>query len=113
MLPDGRRALSPVARYEELGAEGFHSLFRWYQRFEAQQFPDPAGLRAAVARATFGAYPGAVRAAMALFDIPEAIAVTRTAMCAAGGVAVLPRLQVFAILQTLTLTPFPLSPRIS
>ena len=33
---------------------------------------------------------------MALFDIPEAIAVARTAMCSAGGVAALPRLQVCA-----------------
>ncbi|BDA40538.1 hypothetical protein COCOBI_01-1910 [Coccomyxa sp. Obi] len=70
-------------RYEELGAEGFHSLYRWYQRFEAQHFPDPAGLRDTIARYTLHAYPGVVQAAMALFDVPEAIAVTRTAMCSA------------------------------
>ena len=50
-----------------------------------------------MSRWSLGAYPGLVRAAMALFDIPEAIAVTRTAMCAAGGVAVLPRLQVLLL----------------
>ncbi len=85
----------PVAgRYEELGAEGFHSLYRWYQRFEAQHFPDPAGLRDLIARYTLHAYPGVVQAAMALFDVPEAIAVTRTAMCTGPGS--LSRLQVTA-----------------
>lgn len=82
-----------VCRYEELGAEGFHSLYRWYQRFEAQHFPDPAGLRELIARYTLHIYPGVVKAAMALYDVPEAIAVTRTAMCA-HGVASLSRLQV-------------------
>ena len=95
-----RQVLSPRAqrdhwhgRYEELGAEGFHSLYRWYQRFEAQHFPDPAGLRDTIARYTLHLYPGVVQAAMALFDVPEAIAVTRTAMCSATA-APLSRFQV-------------------
>ena len=28
-----------------VGDQGYHSLFRWYQEFEAVHFPDPAGLR--------------------------------------------------------------------
>jgi hypothetical protein len=88
------RAWTDWGRYEELGAEGFHSLYRWYQSFEAQHFPDPAGLREAITRYTLHIYPGVVKAAMALYDVPEAIAVTRTAMCA-NGVASLSRLQVW------------------
>lgn len=88
-----RLLLCATCRYEELGAEGFHSLYRWYQRFEAQHFPDPAGLRELIAKYTLHIYPGVVKAAMALYDVPEAIAVTRTAMCA-HGVASLSRLQV-------------------
>ncbi len=28
-------------RYERLGAEGPHSLYRWYRQYEQQHFPDP------------------------------------------------------------------------
>ena len=80
-------------RYEELGKDGFHSLYRWYQEFEAQHFPDPAGLRESIAKYTLHLYPGILKAAMAVFDVPEAIAVTRTAMCS-GSLSSLPRLQV-------------------
>jgi len=45
-----------------VGKEGYHSLYRWYQRFEAEAFPDPAGLRAALQRWTLGAYPGVLKA---------------------------------------------------
>lgn len=82
-----------ACRYEELGKDGFHSLYRWYQEFEAQHFPDPAGLRESIAKYTLHLYPGILKAAMAVFDVPEAIAVTRTAMCSAG-ISSLPRLQV-------------------
>ena len=80
-------------RYEELGKDGFHSVYRWYQEFEAQHFPDPAGLRESIAKYTLHMYPGILKGAMAVFDVPEAIAVTRTAMCT-GSLASLTRLQV-------------------
>lgn len=54
---------------------------------------DPSGLRARVAAATGGAYPAAVRAAMAAFDVVEAIAVARTSLCTPGA-APLTRIQV-------------------
>lgn len=57
--------------------------------------PCTQGLRALLQRLTLGAYPGVIKAAMAVFDLPEAIAVTRSALCAAGGsLAVVSRLQV-------------------
>ena len=83
-----------LVRYEGVGREGYHSLFRWYQRFEAEAFPDPAGLRAGLQRWTLGAYPGVLKAAMAVFDVPEAIAVARSTLCSpGGGLAALTRLQ--------------------
>ncbi len=51
-----------AGRYEGVGREGYHSLYRWYQRFEAEAFPDPAGLRPALQRWTLGAYPGVLKA---------------------------------------------------
>ena len=83
-------------RYESVGKEGYHSLYKWYQGFEAEHFPDPKGLRDTVARWTLHIYPKCIQAAMALFDVPEAIAVSRTEICTAGGVMHLTRLQVFA-----------------
>jgi len=80
-----------VARSAGLGAGG-PSLYSWYRAFEASAFPDPAGLRAALSTATCGAYPGLLKAAMAVYDVPEAIAVGRAAMCA-GRAAGLTRLQ--------------------
>ncbi len=68
-------------------------MYRWYQQFEAQHFPDPAGLRESIAKYTLHLYPGILKAAMAVFDVPEAIAVTRTAMCS-GSMSSLTRLQV-------------------
>ena len=41
-------------RYEKVGSEGYHSLFRWYSAFEAAQFPDPSGLRARLSAWTLG-----------------------------------------------------------
>ncbi len=43
---------------------------------------------------TLNAYPGVLRAAMTVFDLPETIAVSRSAICSAGGLAGLTRLQV-------------------
>jgi hypothetical protein len=78
-----------------VGAEGYHSLFRWYQRFEEEQFPDPYGLREKISRWTLGLYPGIVKYVMAVFDVPEAIAVARTHSCQAGkGLSGLTRLEV-------------------
>lgn len=31
-----------------VGDQGYHSLFKWYQEFESEHFPDPAGLRATI-----------------------------------------------------------------
>ncbi|GFR41995.1 hypothetical protein Agub_g2809, partial [Astrephomene gubernaculifera] len=72
-------------KHERLGADGPHSLYRWYRAYEEQHFPDPMGLRAFLQRWTLGLYPSALQAAMGLYDVPELIAVSRTAMCAAGG----------------------------
>lgn len=82
-----------VIRYEGVGQDGYHSLYRWYRRFEDQHFPDPAGLRSALSTVTFGLYPLAIKWAFALFDVPESIAVARTLMCEAGGLANLTRIQ--------------------
>ncbi len=88
--------LSLVFRYESVGKEGYHSLYKWYQAFEAEHFPDPKGLRDTVARWTLHIYPNCIQAAMALFDVPEAIAVSRTQICNAGSIKELSRLQVKA-----------------
>lgn len=82
-------------RHEQLGQQGLHSLYRWYQAFEVEHFPDPQGLRLLLQKATLGLYPGLIKIAMAIFDIPELIAVTRISVCAAGGSwAAISRLQV-------------------
>jgi len=88
--------LSLLFRYESVGKEGYHSLYKWYQAFEAEHFPDPKGLRDTVARWTLHIYPNCIQAAMALFDVPEAIAVSRTQICNAGSIKELSRFQVQA-----------------
>lgn len=80
-------------RYESVGKEGYHSLYKWYQSFEAEHFPDPKGLRDTVARWTLHLYPTCIKSAMAVFDVPEAIAVSRTQICSAGSIRQLSRLQ--------------------
>ena len=55
-----------------------------YQAFEATHFPDPMGLRQTVARWSLGLYPNCLKFAMAVFDIPESIAVTRKLLCQSG-----------------------------
>jgi hypothetical protein len=83
-----------VMKYEGVGQDGYHSLYKWYRSFEALHFPDPAGLRSTLSTLTLGIYPNVIKWAFAIFDIPEAIAVSRTAMCTAGGtMATLTRIQ--------------------
>lgn len=72
-----------------------HTQHRFYREWEREHFPDPQGLRLLLERMTLGLYPGVLKAAMAVFDVPEAIAVTRTAMCAVqGSLTTISRLQV-------------------
>ena len=83
-----------VIRYENVGTDGYHSLYRWYRSFEMEHFPDPANVRRVLSYWTFGIYPNSIKWLFALFDVPEAIAVSRTAACATGGsFAALTRLQ--------------------
>ena len=96
--PDGKHLPQPqdlwlCCRYESLGSEGYHSLYRWYQAFETTHFPDPMGLREMVAKWSLGIYPNCLKFAMAIFDVPESIAVTRKRLCEAGGVASITRVQ--------------------
>ncbi|GLI59475.1 hypothetical protein VaNZ11_001358 [Volvox africanus] len=72
-------------KFESLGADGPHSLYRWYRAYEERHFPDPMGLRQSLQRWTLGLYPGVLQLAMDVYDVPELIAVARTAVCAAGG----------------------------
>lgn len=89
---DGHTNIQQVmCRYESLGAEGYHSLFSWYQSFEAQHFPDPMGMRETITRWTGHLYPSILKFTFALFDVPEAIAVSRTALC--QGTVALTRIQ--------------------
>jgi hypothetical protein len=81
-------------KYESLGSEGMHSLYRWFTEYEDRHFPDPNRLRDKAHTWSLGLYPGGLKYVMALFDLPEAIAVARTAVCKAGGFHALSRLQV-------------------
>lgn len=85
-------AIEVMIKYEGVGRDGYHSLYKWYRSFEAQHFPDPMGVRARLERWTLGLYPTALKWVMAVFDVPEAISVSRTALCT-GGLAALTRLQ--------------------
>lgn len=71
-------------RYEQLGSEGYHSLFRWYQQFETAHFGDPYGVRGLLSKATLGLYPRAIKWGMAAFDLPEVVAISRGRICSAG-----------------------------
>lgn len=77
----------PSCRYEQLGNDGHHSMYHWFEAYQDQHFPDPMGLRDMAHRWSWGVYPGVIKAAMAVYDIPEAIAVARNAVCSAGSVA--------------------------
>lgn len=74
-------------RYENLGNDGLHSMYRWFEDYQDQHFPDPMGLRDMAHKWSLGLYPGVIKAAMAVYDIPEAIAVARNTVCRAGSVA--------------------------
>lgn len=86
--------IETVIRFEGVGSAGYHSLYRWYESFEAEVFPDPAEMRRVLSTYTLGLYPNAIKWAMAAYDVPEAIAVARSAVCSAGGsIASLSRLE--------------------
>ncbi len=80
-----------IRRYEQVDTAEYAGMFKW---FEEATFPDPAGARDTLRRMSLGAYPGAIKAAMAVFDVVESIAVSRTRVCAAGGIHALTRIQV-------------------
>eukprot|EP00775_Hariotina_reticulata_P006241 gene6241-6478_t len=75
-------------------------MYNWFEAYQDQHFPDPMGLRQMAHSWSLGLYPGVIKAAMAVYDIPEAIAVARNAVCAAptiaAGFAGLSRVQVLA-----------------
>mmetsp|Transcript_9811 Transcript_9811/g.28079 ORF Transcript_9811/g.28079 Transcript_9811/m.28079 type:complete len:490 (-) Transcript_9811:369-1838(-) len=85
--------IETCVRHGDLGAEGYHSLYNWYRAFEAQHFPDPNGVRPTLEAATLHLYPSSIKWLMSLFDLPEAIALGRMAMCSEGGWASLSRPQ--------------------
>jgi len=89
-----------MCRYESLGNDGMGSMYRWFEAYQDEHFPDPMGLRTMAHKWSLGLYPGVIKAAMAVYDIPEAIAVVRNVVCAApntaAGFASLTRLQVWA-----------------
>jgi len=68
-------------RYDAVSSEGYHSLYRWLQSFLEDHFPDPMGVRIRLEQVTLGIYPRIVKYTMAIFDIPEAVAVARNRMC--------------------------------
>ena len=80
-----------ILRYEQVDTADYAGMFKW---FEETTFPDPAGARETLRQMSFGLYPGAIKAAMAVFDVVESIAVSRTRVCAAGGIHALTRIQV-------------------
>ena len=77
--------IETVIRFEGVGSAGYHSLFTWYRNFEAERFPDPAEMRRVLSTYSLGLYPNAIKWAMAAYDVPEAIAVARNAVCTEGG----------------------------
>ncbi|KAL4423131.1 hypothetical protein ABPG77_004814 [Micractinium sp. CCAP 211/92] len=85
-------AIELMIKYEGVGRDGYHSLYKWYRSYEVLHFPDPMGMRDQLERYSLGLYPATLKWVMAAFDVPEAIAVGRTAMCT-GGLAALTRLQ--------------------
>ena len=84
----------PHCRYEQVDTSEYASMFKWYLAFEEQTFGQPPGLRDAMRRWSLGLYPGVIKAAMAVFDVVESIAVSRTRICTAGGLHALTRVQV-------------------
>lgn len=72
-------------KHEQLGKEGYHSMYRWFKSFLDRHFPDPMGLQRRLSRVTLGMYPGVLKYLMAAYDVPEAVAVARTAICNSPG----------------------------
>lgn len=78
-----------------LGKHGYHALYNWFEAFCERRFPDPMGLRSRLKSITLGFYPRILKYAMAIFDLPEAIAVARISICHMNGkMTQLSRLQV-------------------
>lgn len=95
MHPKAKIAHHPslsASRYEQVDTSEYASMFKWYQAFEEATFAGAGG--AALRRWTLNLYPGIIKAAMAVFDVVESIAVSRTRICAAGGLHALTRVQV-------------------
>lgn len=80
---------------EGLGEAGYHSMYTWFKKFLDEHFPDPMGLQRKLSRVSFGMYPGVLKYLMAAYDVPEAVAVVRIAICRSpSGWDELTRLQV-------------------
>ena len=67
-------------RHARLGSEGYSSLWNWF-RSQQETLLSPDSL-AALRTYSCGLYPRLVEVSMTLFDLPEAIAVARNALCA-------------------------------
>ncbi|GMH37404.1 hypothetical protein BSKO_05277 [Bryopsis sp. KO-2023] len=80
-------------RHKKLGNEGYHSLYRWFESFLTEHFPDPMHLRDMLTKITFGVYPAVLKYLMAIFDVPEAVAVARGEICGDGDWEALTRIQ--------------------
>ena len=84
-------------RNDIVGQSGYHSLFHWFESFLDAHFPDPMGVRAFLERYSLGVYPRILKYFMAAFDVPEMVAVGRSAICSSQGTwASLTRLQVMS-----------------
>lgn len=70
-------------RHSELGSEGYHSLFNWFTAGQ-QRLLSPGSVDA-LRTYSLGLYPRLIQWAMAIFDLPEAIAVSRNTLCREGG----------------------------
>jgi hypothetical protein len=77
-------AVAIGVKHGGLGADGSHSLFRWFSQQEQRLFPDENGLRFWLERVTLGLYPACIKWAMFLFDVPEALAVAQLSLCGGG-----------------------------
>uniref|UniRef100_A0A0E0LGR3 Uncharacterized protein n=1 Tax=Oryza punctata TaxID=4537 RepID=A0A0E0LGR3_ORYPU len=77
-------AIEICNRNNLLATSGYHTLYEWYRKVESEHFPDPTGLRTRLEQWTFGLYPACIKYLMSAFDIPEVMAVTRSAICRKG-----------------------------
>ena len=79
-------AIEVCIRHARLGSEGYHSLYNWFVMSQKDMLcPDSL---AALQRYSLGFYPKLVQWSMAVFDLPEAIAVTRNTLCTDGAASV-------------------------